>query len=502
MKALPELTPDLLAVLTDDERAELDELLGDPVPEGIVDRSHPRQAAFVEDQSRFICVMCTRRAGKSTGAVMRVLYDAYQHPGANYLFAGLTLESAKKAIWKDGFKDIDSRLNLRLKFNEVASTITLPNGSVVYIIGMDSSEQQKRKARGGKYRGVVIDEAQDFASDLDDLIVSVMKPAVSDNQGWIVLAGTPGQVPMGVFYRISARQTAERPGTWLFKDVATASEWRGHTWSAFDNPGMAAQTQADIEEQVRIDANVMNTPRFMREWRGMWVTDDDRRVYRYSPGRNDYDGTLPKYSEGEWHYVIGVDLGYDDATALTVGAWHDYDQTAYFVDAENESGLDITDVAQWIHRWIKHYGAEQVVVDGANKQAVQEIQNRHGLPLIAADKIGKQDFIDIMNADFLKGKIKLSPSCDSLREEYAYLAWAERAWKLGVRKEDKRASDHQADSALYLYRLLYAYLADEIADRPKRGTPEYADYEEKQEHERLMRSLARENQEDELRWLT
>lgn len=501
MKALPELTPELLALLTPDERAELDEILGDPVPEGIVDRTHPRQAAFVEDQSRFICVMCTRRAGKSTGAVLRVLFDAYQHPGSNYLFAGLTLDSAKKAIWKDGFKDIDAKFNLGLKFNEVASTITLPNGSIVYIIGMDSSEQQKRKARGGKYRGVVIDEAQDFASDLDDLIVSVMKPALADQGGWLVLAGTPGQVPTGVFYRISSRQCAERAGTWTMMDSLTATEWRGHTWSAYDNAAVAKQIRADIEEQVRVDPNVMNTPRFMREWRGMWVTDDDRRVYRYSPGRNDYD-ELPKYSQGDWHYVIGVDLGYDDATALTVGAWHDYDHVAYIVDAEKESGLDITDVAQWIHRWVQFYGAEQVVVDGANKQAVQEIQNRHGLPLITADKMGKVDFIDIMNADFLKGKIKLSPSCDSLREEYAQLAWAERAWKLSVRKEDKRASDHQADSALYLYRLLYAYLADDIIDHPKRGTPEYVDYEEKLEHERLMRSLTRDAEEDDLRWLT
>ena len=498
MKALPELTPELLALLTPDERAELDEILGDPVPEGIVDRTHPRQAAFVEDQSRFICVMCTRRAGKSTGAVLRVLFDAYQHPGSNYLFAGLTLDSAKKAIWKDGFKDIDAKFNLGLKFNEVASTITLPNGSIVYIIGMDSSEQQKRKARGGKYRGVVIDEAQDFASDLDDLIVSVMKPALADQGGWLVLAGTPGQVPTGVFYRISSRQCAERAGTWTMMDSLTATEWRGHTWSAYDNAAVAKQIRADIEEQVRVDPNVMNTPRFMREWRGMWVTDDDRRVYRYSPGRNDYD-ELPKYSQGDWHYVIGVDLGYDDATALTVGAWHDYDHVAYIVDAEKESGLDITDVAQWIHRWVQFYGAEQVVVDGANKQAVQEIQNRHGLPLITADKMGKVDFIDIMNADFLKGKIKLSPSCDSLREEYAQLAWAERAWKLNVRKEDKRASDHQADSALYLYRLLHAYLADEIVDRPKYGTKEYWRVEAAEAKARAMKRKSEDD--DEMEWL-
>lgn len=442
MKALPELTPELLAFVTPEEQAELDEILGDSVPEGIVDRTHPRQAAFVEDQSRFICVMCTRRAGKSTGLLRRFLVDAYQNPGCNYLYAGLTLDSAKKAIWKDGFKDIDVKLGLGLKFNEVASTITLPNGSIIYVIGMDSSDQQKRKARGGKYRGVAVDEAQDFASDLDDLIVSVMKPAVSDQQGWIVLAGTPGQVPTGLFYRISAMQCAERAGTWVTRDVDTATEWRGHTWSAYDNPYMAQQTRADIEEQERINPGVRDTPKFQREWRGMWVTDDDRRVYRYDPKRNDFDGKLPKYATGQWYYAMGVDLGFNDDTAVVVLAWHDHDRCVYVLDCDKRPGLDITATAQWIRSWANQYDSPYIVVDGANKQAVEEIRRRHNLALITADKRGKDDFTDLMNASFLSGTIKLSPQCEMLKEEYAHLSWDERAWKRGRRIEDPRASNH------------------------------------------------------------
>lgn len=493
------LTPETLAALTPDELAIVQEFVGSSAPDGLVDRSHPRQAAFVEDDARFIVVMCTRRAGKSMGALGRILRDAYMHPGANYLFAGLTLDSAKKAVWKDGFKEIDARLGLNLKFNEVASTVVLPNQSVIYVIGMDSSDQQKRKARGGKYRGVVIDEAQDFASDLDDLIVSVMKPAVSDQEGWIVLAGTPGQVPTGLFYRVSANQCAEQPGTWTVRDMDTATEWKGHTWSAYDNPYMAQQTRSDIAAQIAVNPLVTETPKFKREWRGMWVTDDDRRVYRVDRNKHSFPA-LPKYAHGEWHYAIGVDLGFNDDTALTAIAWHDHDRCAYVVESESEPGFDITDTAQWIRRWMEKYSADMVVVDGANKQAVEEMRRRHNLPLIAADKREKAEFIDIVNAEFIKGNIRIAMACEELWDEALHLSWDERAWKRGVRKEDPRAANHKLDSLLYAYRLVYAYLSEEFTAPIRPNTPEWFAREERLMQERAIASL--DDQEDDLKWLT
>src|SRR5205085_11845215 len=63
----------------------------------------------------------------------------------------------------------------------------------------------------------------------------------------------------------------------------------------------------------------------------------------------------------------------------------------------------------------------------ANKQAVEEMRRRHDLPLRAADKTGKSDFIEIMNGEFIQGRIKLrGASCSQLAEEYAGLIWDER----------------------------------------------------------------------------
>ena len=492
------LTPDMLALLTPEQRALVDDYLGALPPPGLLSEDHVWQTRMIRDPARFKTVLCNRRAGKSFGIAAMLLADGWSHPNSNYLYAGMTLDSAKKAIWKDTLKVLDARLSLGLRFNEAANTCTLPNGAVIYVIGMDSTDQQRRKARGGKYRIAVADEAQDFISDLDDLVQSILMPAVSDEQGTVVLSGTPGQVPVGLFYRLTKDACAEKPGRWQTRDIDTATDWVGYTWSAADNPYMREQFTADVARMIEVNPLIVETPKFKREWRGMWVTDDERRVYLYAPGRNDYD-ELPKYQHGQWHRVLGVDLGFNDDTALTVIAWHDHDPCAYIESSESEPGLDITDVAHWIREVQERDKIESIVVDGANKQAVEEFRRRHNLPLIAADKRGKAEFIDIMNAEFIKGNIKLSRDCDGLRVEYAHLTWEERAWNKKIRREDPRAANHKADSGAYAYRLAYAYLYSTIETKPKYGTPEFwkADAEES-----LRRSIeANRREEDDLEWL-
>src|SRR6267378_4269873 len=95
--------------------------------------------------------------------------------------------------------------------------------------------------------------------------------------------------------------------------------------------------------------------------------------------------------------------------------------------------------------------------DGANKQAVEEMRRRHELPLRAADKTGKSDFIEIMNGEFIQARLKLNPiRCSQLADEYAGLIWDERSVK---REEHPNCANDLADAALYAWRLCYSYLS-------------------------------------------
>ena len=50
-----------------------------------------------------------------------------------------------------------------------------PNGSVIYLVGADSNEDERQKLLGQKFVLVVIDEAQAFGIDLRQLVYGVLK---------------------------------------------------------------------------------------------------------------------------------------------------------------------------------------------------------------------------------------------------------------------------------------------------------------------------------------
>ncbi len=444
------------------------------------DPAFPAQAAFLRDPSRFRVMLGTRRAAKSYGVALDFLLDAQEHPKSNYLVVGLTRESVKKALWKEGFKLIDERLSLGLRFNESDLTVTTKSGAVVYLLGMDSDDRMRERARGGKYRKIAIDEAQSFAGDLGEL-VKVLRPALADERGALTLAGTPGIVRTGLFFDLTHDQDPQQPGQWTRAHLDTAAEWSGHRWNAGANPYMREQWAEEIAGMLAVNPRITETPGFIREYLGRWVLDDSKLVYRYLAGRNDF-ATLPNIEGGgRWHRVLGIDLGYHpDPSAFTLVAYHDNDRALYLLESEKHLKMDITDVADRIRRFQAdaepHGGIDALVIDGSALQAVEEMRRRHGLPLQAADKRGKSDFIELMNAEMIQGRVLLAEKCAPLKAEYGGLVWDDRVTTR--REEHPACANHATDSALYAWRHCYAYLSTVLPVAPKRGTPEWFAAEE------------------------
>jgi hypothetical protein len=88
------------------------------------------------------------------------------------LYIGLTRESAKRIMWKDILKDINRQRTLGIQFNESELSAKFPNGSVIYLVGADSNEDERQKLLGQKFVLVVIDEAQAFGIDLRQLVTN------------------------------------------------------------------------------------------------------------------------------------------------------------------------------------------------------------------------------------------------------------------------------------------------------------------------------------------
>ena len=59
-------------------------------------------------------------------------------------------------------------------------------------------------------------------------------------------------------------------------------------------------------------------PIFKQHYLGQWTVEDNNKIYRYNEDRNSWNGNLKDYGWKPWQYVLGIDLGYEDATALAL----------------------------------------------------------------------------------------------------------------------------------------------------------------------------------------
>lgn len=439
-----------------------------------------KQFGVMNDPARLKSISCTRRAAKSYTSGLYLFKEALEHPKVNCLYIGLTRDSAKRIMWKDVLTDINDNRRIGAKPNIADLSMTLQNGSVIYLLGADSDEKQKEKILGQKFKLIIVDEAASYTIDLRRLVYGILRPTTTDWRGTICLTGTAGNIVKGLFF-----------------DVVNGIEpgWSRHSWTTFDNPYMAKQWEEEIAELIAANPLIVETALFKQMYLNQWVVDEDKLVYKYKRSRNNNAYTqLPAYST-PYRTILGIDLGYDDETAFIVNHWHAEDPNLYISRVIKKAKLDITDVANIAKELDNQYKFDVKVVDGSDKQAVMELNNRHSLNLIPADKTGKSDFIEIFNAELIQGRIKVCEAdCKSLTDEWEALIWDEKSIK---RKEHESYSNHACDAALYAWRYTYTYLAKTPEIRAKVYTPQwFKDQEAKMEEKAELRYEREKQQKD------
>lgn len=400
-----------------------------------------KQTAFIRDPAKFKAGFCTRRAGKSYGVGLELFHNAFYNDSVSCLYIALTRDSAKRIMFRDVLGDINRKYNIGAKPNLTELTYTLPNNSTIYLLGMDSSPEEAEKALGQKFKKVILDEAGSFRRDLRQIIYGILSPACADLNGTISMIGTPTSLTKGFFFDVVWQKT--EPG------------WSLHEWTAYDNPYMVEAWTKETNALIAANPAVVDTPWFQQMYKGKYVVDTSKLVYRFQDPRNIAE-KLPE----ELIYVLGIDLGFDDPSAFVVCGFSKHDSTLYIVETYKKKGMIISDVAERILYYQKKYNPYRMVIDNAAKQSVEELKRRFTLPLTAADKIGKAEFIEIMNSEMIQGRIKSLPDNTDLFEEYSNLIWDERSQR---REEHPACDNHLTDAALYAWRHTYQYLSKPAA---------------------------------------
>lgn len=348
----------------------------------------PQQEEFVNDPSQFVAALCTRRAGKSNGLALRFKRIMDVYPGSLSRYIALTRDSAKDIMW-GVLQELNEAHSWQAEFIESSLTMQLPNKSRLRLYGADM-KNFIRRLRGAKSAANAIDEAQEFeATHLENLVDNILVPSMADyEQSWLGLTGTPGPIPRGMFYDI----TAQGMGGYSV-----------HKWSLYDNPYLP-NAKEFVEQLKRKKGWNERNPTLLREYYGQWVLDMESLLVRYVEGINHYD-SLPSL---HWNYILGVDIGHRDADALAVLCWSESCPEIYLVEEQVTAGQDITELAKAIEGMTKKYDICKIVMDeGAlGKKIAEEFRRRKHIPVQPADKARKMENVAFLNEWLRLGKFK------------------------------------------------------------------------------------------------
>jgi phage terminase large subunit len=139
---------------------------------------------FHNRSERWACVVAHRRAGKTVACVNDLIKGALtcQKPNPRFAYIAPLHVQAKDVAW--GYVKQFSASVPGAETNESELRVDYPNGGRVRLYGADNYD----RIRGIYLDGVVLDEY----ADMDPRVwPEVIRPALSDRQGWATFIGTP-----------------------------------------------------------------------------------------------------------------------------------------------------------------------------------------------------------------------------------------------------------------------------------------------------------------------
>lgn len=134
--------------------------------------------------ARFACIVAHRRAGKTVACVNELIKAAStcKLPEGRYAYIAPLFNQAKDVAWT--YLKRYAQPLLAAEPNETELRVDLVNGARIRLYGADNPD----RLRGIYLDGVVLDEYADMAPTIWG---EVIRPLLTDRQGWATFIGTP-----------------------------------------------------------------------------------------------------------------------------------------------------------------------------------------------------------------------------------------------------------------------------------------------------------------------
>jgi uncharacterized UPF0146 family protein len=250
-----------------------------------------QQEVFDDNTSKSICIICSRRAGK-TQTNARLIVKKCLTPNTPTAYIHLTFSNGVRQIF-DEVMEVAGQCELAInRSSKSEGFIEFSNGSSLQIFGNNNSAEAE-KLRGFHYKLVIIEEAgaqRNLKYLIDDVIDPLLKD-FADSQ--LILTGTP---PRNKAHYINK--------VWSNPNI------KKYHWTLLDNPYIPDRDNL-IKSVCDSHGLTIDAPFIRREYFGEMVVDTEAQVYK---GYNTYT-TIPNGFIPDRMY-IGVDYGGIDYNAI------------------------------------------------------------------------------------------------------------------------------------------------------------------------------------------
>lgn len=253
-----------------------------------------RKAHKLLDERRFVTLVVHRRGGKTMFALAQLVRAALERRGL-YAYVAPLLNQARRNVWRNPetslpqlVKDIPG-----VKVLDGEMSIELPNGSLIRILGADYPDA----IRGLGLHGAVLDEVAQMPWNT---WAEVVRPALSDHEGWALFIGTPKGGVGNLFFE-------------LYEGAAATDGAWGRMLLTVVDTGWLTVSKAEVEQLKRDMPEDSFAQEYMCSWtatvRGSYYARlvdeavEARRVITLRPQESQLVKTA-------W------DLGIGDATAI------------------------------------------------------------------------------------------------------------------------------------------------------------------------------------------
>jgi frataxin-like iron-binding protein CyaY len=388
-------------------------------------------------------IECTRRFGKSSFGLFLLSEFCIQKPGSRAGFYAPVKEGLRdyivpliEKVFADCPEDLKPTLDSTL-------TLTFPNGSTIIFRG--SNNQQHRLRRGVDLDIAFIDEARDV-DDLDNLVDSVIMPALFNSGGPLLISSTPADTEDHPLHEIM--QGLEKLGAMIRFTIWDANRYDPEDFPLAKIEAWKKETQDDVAWQREYEAKWVKDPTKIAvpEWDKQFSALADVRiaVLREEP------------TFQFWHKYAGLDSGVQDKTAGLLGFYCYSDARLYIEDEFALQGSEVRtdrisdefknrerDLCYQAHhdRSKQEYGQQlqhqrmfRRVSDNNNLILINDLNSVYGLDFVPTSKDELAAMINKTREWVKNGRIWVHPRCKELLGCLANAIWDKKREKLAKSK--------------------------------------------------------------------